>query len=334
MTDPNRPHDALFKQVFSSTEHAASILRKILPAALARQIDWASLKLCSGSHVDALLADSHADLLFSARVAEKPALLYLLFEHQSSPDELMPLRLLKYVVRVLEWHTKELGARGEPVLPLPMVIPIVLHHSERGWSAATRMEQLFDAELLDSAELRAFVPHLSFVLDDISHLSDDALLARALGMLPTLALWALRDGRNPERINVSLARWAWLVARLAAVPSGRDALFTIFRYLSVVADLNADTLYTVIQSQAPEAKDVLMTLAEQWKAEGEAKGRAEGEAKGRVSSILQILGARQKVLTPGQRAVIERCTDIARLDAWLVKAATLSETRELFDQTD
>jgi predicted transposase YdaD len=291
--------------------------------ALARQIDWSSLELCSGSHVDALLADSHADLLFSARLKGKPAMLYLLFEHQSSCDELMPLRLLKYVVRVLEWHIKEAASRGEPVLSLPMVVPIVLHHSERGWSAATRMEQLFDAELLDCLELLALVPRLTFVLDDISRLPDEALHARGLGLLPLLALWVMRDARHRERIELSLHRWAQLLNQLATSPSDRDALFTILRYLSVVSELSPGAIYAIIQSQAPEAKDVLMTLAEQWK--------AEGRTETKVASILEILKTRQKVLTPAQRAIIEHCSDMARLDAWFVKAVTLSDANELFE---
>jgi hypothetical protein len=52
--------------LFSSTEHAAAILRAILPQALAKQIDWTSMQLCSGSHVDTLLADSHSDLTVPA----------------------------------------------------------------------------------------------------------------------------------------------------------------------------------------------------------------------------------------------------------------------------
>jgi hypothetical protein len=100
------------------------------------------------------------------------------------------------------------------------------------------------------------------------------------------------------------------------------------------ADLSAETLSTVIQSRAPEAKDALMTLAEQWKAEGEAKGRAQGEAKGRAHSVLSILKMRQKVLTPEQQAIIEGCSDIALLDAWLLKAATLNDARELFEPHD
>jgi hypothetical protein len=219
-------------------------------------------------------------------------------------------------------------------LPLPLVVPIVLHHSERGWTQSTRLEQLLDPAFVGSPELSPLVPHLSFVLDDISHLSDEALRERALGLLPTLALWALRDGRQPDRLLSSLVYWARLLGELSQAPSGRDALTTIFRYLSLVADLSADTFYTVVQSHAPEAKEALMTLAEQWKAEGRAAGRAEGEAKAKAADILAVLEARQKAVTAEQRARVEACTDLAQLDRWLRRAATLNDTRELFERPE
>jgi predicted transposase YdaD len=124
------------------------------------------------------------------------------------------------------------------------------------------------------------------------------------------------------------------MAELWRAPSGQDALTAIFRYLSIVADLSADALYTVIETQAPDVKEALMTLAEQWMAQGEAKGRAEGEAKGRAVAVLAVLEARQKVLTAEQRAKVETCTDLAVLDAWLRKAATLNDTRELFERPE
>jgi hypothetical protein len=51
----------------------------------------------------------------------------------------MPLRLLRYVVRILESHVQD-AATPSLALPLPLVIPVVLHHSETGWTAARSPE--------------------------------------------------------------------------------------------------------------------------------------------------------------------------------------------------
>jgi predicted transposase YdaD len=343
---PKGPHDAFVKYTFSNLENAAAMLRSALPQGLSQRIDWQSLRLESGSHVDHLLSDTHTDLLFSTSIAGRKALFYVLFEHQSTSDALMPFRLLKYIVRVLDWHLENAKAIGHPELPLPVVVPVVLHHSERGWKAPTEVAALFDPFLADDPELSRLLPRLSFVLDDISHLSDEELGERALGAAVALALWALRDSRQPERLFASLPHFAHLIANLLDAPSGRDAVLVLFRYLSLVTEVPPSTFFEQVQLHAPETKETLMTVAEQLeakgraegeakgRAEGEAKGRAEGEAKAKAGAILAVLEARQKVVTAEQRAKVEGCSDLAVLDRCLRKAATLNDTGELFEQPE
>jgi len=86
----------------SRPEHAASILRLVLDAAIAARIDFASLQLCPGSYVDEALKERHSDLLFSASIGGRPGLVYILFEHQSRADGKMTFRLLRYEVRIWE----------------------------------------------------------------------------------------------------------------------------------------------------------------------------------------------------------------------------------------
>lgn len=51
-------------------------------------------------------------------------LLYILFEHQSTPDPLMPYRMLRYALRIWDrWLTEHEGARS-----LPPLLPLVLFH--------------------------------------------------------------------------------------------------------------------------------------------------------------------------------------------------------------
>ena len=98
----SNPHDALFKRVFSDVTHAAGEFRAVLPSELVAEIDFATLSLCPGSFVDEVLRERHTDLLYSVRLRERDAFLYLLFEHQSTVDALMPYRMLGYVLRIWE----------------------------------------------------------------------------------------------------------------------------------------------------------------------------------------------------------------------------------------
>lgn len=115
------PHDELFKVTFSQLEHARAELRCVLRSALSDSLDWESLSLLSGEFVGPQFAHLHSDLLFSVRLGSEQAYVYLLFEHRSSVDATMPLRLLRYMTRIWERFEKE-----QPGAPLPPVVPVVM----------------------------------------------------------------------------------------------------------------------------------------------------------------------------------------------------------------
>src|SRR5688572_29727218 len=99
---PPHPHDHLFRSIFSEPENALALLEDALPPALLAAIDRGSLTLQRETFIDDTLAEARHDLLFTARFADRPALVYFLFEHQRTVDPLMPYRVLRYVLRVWE----------------------------------------------------------------------------------------------------------------------------------------------------------------------------------------------------------------------------------------
>ena len=137
---PSHPHDRLFRRIFSNPEHAAAELRTILPAELLTALDLPALEVVPGaSYVDAELAERQVDLLYRVphRESGEPALVYVLFEHQSSVDPRMPARLLVYMARIWEQWMRE-----NPSGKLPLIVPAVLHHSSTGWTAPARFAEL------------------------------------------------------------------------------------------------------------------------------------------------------------------------------------------------
>jgi len=197
---PPTPHDALVKAIFSDPEHAEGELRQLLDPAFAARVIWPTLRLVSGTYVDDTLRGRHTDLLFSARCRSTNAegesvevLIYLLFEHQSTDDPLMPFRLLLYIVRVWEKLVRE----APTLRRLPAILPMVLHHSEDGWVSPTTLHGIIDLDADAMAVVGKHIPQFSMMLDDISAQSDDSLRARAVSALGRLALFCLRHAREP-----------------------------------------------------------------------------------------------------------------------------------------
>jgi hypothetical protein len=199
-------HDPLFKRAFSVPAHAAGELRSVLPASVVEAIEWPALELVPASFVDEEMRHRHADLLFRAplRDGSGQSYLYVLLEHQSEPDRLMPYRMLGYVQRIWDAVVRDEPGRTS----LPPVIPVVVHHGEAGWSVPRSLHALVEGIASGAIpELSRFVPNFELCIDDLVSIGDEALRARPMAPLPKVTLWLLRDGRQLEAFLASLASW-------------------------------------------------------------------------------------------------------------------------------
>ena len=283
------PHDALFKRVFSNATHAAGEFRSVLPPALVKAMDFKSLSLCPGSFVDQKLRERHTDLLYSVRLREREAFLYLLFEHQSTVDVLMPYRLLGYICRVWERWVRE-----NPKAPrLPAVIPVVLHHSETGWTAATQLREIIDLDGESLEAARAYLPDFQFCLDDLRRQSEAVLYGRAMmtflsrmGLL-TLALRRVRGGRFPVEFSELYIR---AMREFGETPNGQEEIQPILCYLMDVDD-ERGTIIDMLRTEdvGENIREAYVTLTQRFIEEGLTKGRREGLREGAQQEARNIL---------------------------------------------
>ncbi|KTD32715.1 hypothetical protein Lnau_2363 [Legionella nautarum] len=118
-------------------------------------------------------------MLFKTKIGKKEAYLYILLEHQSSPDELMPFRLLKYLCNIMDNHLKSQKAKK-----LPLVYPLVIYHGKRKYPFSTNLSDLIDApkELVDSYFLKPFQ------LMDLGQIDDKVLKQHAWSGVMEFAL--------------------------------------------------------------------------------------------------------------------------------------------------
>lgn len=322
---PQAPHDALFRAMFSQPQHAAEALQQALPPEVVRHLDFRTLALEPGSFIDDKLRPHYTDLLFSVRYAGLPIKLYLLFEHMSTPEPMMPLRLLDYMV---DGWKASLTADPRPRW-LPVIIPVVLHHSDGGWRAETSFEGLFGPHV--PAALHPFIPHFRFALDDLSTVSDEALLGRAMSATSRLTLSALKHARSAEDLLPFVPSWTCLVRDLLREPNGVRALQLVFRYLCQVRGTNELPVLQQITAAATTDKATMQTIAEMFEERGWEKGLKEGRKEGLLvgerSLLLRQLRRRFGEIPPAALARISTA-DQAALERWaelLLTAPTLDE---------
>jgi len=323
VTVPN-PHDALFQTVFSQPEHAAGALQHILPKDIVARIRWSTLTALPGRFVDKALTSRYTDVLFSAMMDGRTVFLYLLFEHQSTDSPLMAFRLLHYEVRIwCQFLDKHPDAQK-----LPAILPVVLHHSEKGWTSPTAFEDLLDLDAPTLALLRPFLPGFRFALDDVSSARDEDLRARAMTALGRLALFCFRHAREPDALIDNLRDWLGLVAEVRKAPNGAAALAAIFRYILLRNKQRdaEDVVKQLLLVAGEEARSEVMTAGEQLI----ERGRQEGVVKGQRLIVLKLLRKRFGAL-PSEAEARVQAAGADQLDAWaerVLTAATLAEVLE------
>ncbi|MCA9610439.1 MAG: Rpn family recombination-promoting nuclease/putative transposase [Myxococcales bacterium] len=306
--DRKDPHDRLVRHTLSIPENVEGVLRATLPSSTVTRMDWSTLQMEPGTFVDRA-GESRTDLLFSVQMGKRPALVYVLLEHQSTPAPDMPLRMLVYMTRIwrARWQT-----HGPP---LPIIVPVVLHHGALGWTKPRRLAELLDCDDEMRASLSESVPDFELLIDDLTRVPEAELLARPGTPIGRLVVWVLRAaraGHDPGLVD----RWAEELNEAEAAGS-REALLHVVEYLVSLeegAALFEALLRAPLSNEVQEG--VMGTYQQKWFEEGEAKGRAEGEAKGRAEVLLKQLRLRFSELPVDVEKRV-RAASIEELDRWV-----------------
>jgi predicted transposase/invertase (TIGR01784 family) len=259
----HHPHDMMVRAVLSDLAEARSFLQTHLPQEVSQALSWSTLKLREGSFVDEHLRESEADVLYEVQhvSGEASVWVYILLEHQSTPDRWMRFRLLKYCCRIWDLSFREYPDQRE----LPAIVPLVFYQGERRWSYSSEFADLFAESVQDWPG----VPRFSHGLIDQSGLQPDEVQGELKTQLMQLVMLAA--------YHPALA-WMEQVARLlgslsSLAPSGGINYVRIF-VLYILATQEPETAQSfrdVLRQHAPEVGEDLMTYAQELLKEGEIR---------------------------------------------------------------
>lgn len=290
----SHPHDAYFKRVFSDVGHAGRFFQGHLPSKLVSGLNWSELTLLPGSFVKRTLQQSHSDLLFSVPTSDKaePVLLYLLFEHQTSVDKGMPLRLLGYMLEI--WQT------GDSPGALRPIIPFVLHQGPDRWTVSTEFADLVVLPSNLASSLAPFIPKFSHALLDLSQHqpkdeeSDDQL---------RVVLQLMKMARDHQ----SLDFLAWMASQVTRLPE-RLLRVSILYALHIEETVDVEAIFHTLNSN-PELQSTTMSLAQRLINQGLDRGMEQGRDLGVWIGKIQFLQEMMGVQIDEQRTLALRSLD-------------------------
>ncbi len=265
--DIHSPHDKLFKAAFSQKTSAIGYLRGYLPNDIKQIIDFDTLEIYPGDYVDQALSGSSSDLVYKVQINCSTAYLYLLFEHQSTPEPMMAYRLLKYMVRLWEAVFKE----QNDLKILPPILPLVLYQGKSVWRSPLNFIDLIDFKQRD---LTPYLPQFQYLLVDLVREEGDAIAGDVYGRVVLHLMKAVAEGTLLKTLELH----GGLIRELLTRDNALDLLETLFRYtLNTDDSIDIDSLTRVVKASVnKDTGEFVMTLAEKLEQQGIKKGMQKG----------------------------------------------------------
>jgi recombination-promoting nuclease RpnB len=251
-----KAHDHFFRMMMSDKRVAREFFESHLPRNMLAVADLNYLELQSSSYIDDIRKESIADMLFKTLIAGHEAYLYLLVDHQSRPDKLMPFRILKYLCNVIEHHLKENNSKR-----IPLILPIVVYHGRQAWNYSNDIHDLVDApkELIDQYFLKPFT------LLDLNKIEDEDLKQYIWSGVMELTLKHIfaRDMLPHFKEMIELLRQM-------EQADGKNLIEIVLTYILDRGELsNKKTFFNLVKTELTlELGEKIMTIAEQLKLEG------------------------------------------------------------------
>lgn len=341
------PHDAAFKRIFGHPALAADLMRRRIPAAALAELDLDRCAPVTAEFVDRGLRNRRADLVFRipfAAEAERSAFVFVLIEHQSTPDPLMALRVLAYAVEVWTRHI-EAGRTAQRRKPrrLPAVIPLVVHQGRAPWTGPRNLQTLIELPAGLSDALGPHVPRLELLIDDLA-VPDDARTGATRLALTAAAILAMRYVRRERDPPGFLQRLRVLLEASVGEPGRRGIIEAVVQYVYDEADRLSPTalLQTIEQTDDPETREVFVSLSDQIREEGRRhgieqglergieQGIEQGIERGRAGLVLDLV--RRRLGEPGPALTARITADAGRnAGAWLERILAASTLSDLED---
>lgn len=267
----HQPHDSFTKRMLSDIEVAKSLMKFHIPSDVVGRIDWQTVELTNKSFVTEDLSQLHSDVIYKCTIDNKESYILMLVEHQSTPDEWLPLRVLGYNVQLMEQHLKEGNKK------LPIIINVCIYAGQESpYPYSTDIFDLFSIPEL--ARQKMFKP---IDLTDLSVLSQEELLKDGTaGLVKVL----LKQGIERNYLN-----WVKnnkeIVVRLIGGIFGMSSVIYI---LGTDEVSEPEELLKAIIEATPEQKDMLMTAAQKLEQRGEKRGIQQGMEKGMENKAIEI----------------------------------------------
>ena len=272
-------HDVFVKKAMSDKNVAREFFEANLPQDILSQVDLSTLKQEKENYFDNTLGNGIVDLIYSVNFGLDKGYLIALVEHQSTQDYKMPLRIMKYVLRICDDYLKK-NKGGK----IPLIYPILFYSGQKKYTAPLSLYSLF----ANSERAKEFLTK-PIQLVESSNFQKDDIRGRNYAGLMMYFMSKIRERDIFPFIHE-------VIESITKISEDGDIAYieSILYYILEKADSEkVDGIFSEFKKAVTiEHSEVIMTIAERLEQRGVLKGKEVGIQigieKGREEGIKKV----------------------------------------------
>jgi hypothetical protein len=328
-------------------EHPANVrdLLGLLHLPWLDQIDFGRLEQIKTTFVRRDYRHLESDIVLTAPLAgrvrsRKKLLIYVLIEHQSKSDRLMPLRLVDtqtqiYRYQLREWSRTHSSLTNFSLMP---VLPVVFYTGLDRWRDVGTLADLMERgeefrEVTPIVERPLFLSLPEVSPDQLEH--DGGFFGWVLRLVQQRKTRGAEFQQLLQRVVTHLEgmapaerlRWLDLLSYIDAMiyherSPGEQTMF----HQTLAQSVENDELRQEVSAMGKTMADVLIEKGER---QGLQKGERKAGIQTRQQTLVRLLRRRFEEVPAEIVRAVQATHDIDRLDQWLDRFATASSLEEL-----
>ena len=270
------PHDHIVRKVMSDLRLAREFFAIHLPEHIRQVIELESLELLPGSFIDKMLEETRMDLLYRVKFINWDGYLYLMVEHQSTPNKLMPIRMNQYACNVIEHYLKK--GKGRII---PAIYRVLIYHGRKKYPYSLEVEDYVDSPPLLAKEFCS----LRVQLVDFRQIDDEQLKKNDnIGVMEYILKHTYEKDLLPFLREIADK------LRLLDQTGYRDYLHDMLHYAIERGEArNPEAFFDLVTSRVSvKIGGEVMTIAEQLRYEGMQVGIQRGHYEGKLEGKLEV----------------------------------------------
>ena len=278
-------HDSFFRASMQHLEVAKAFFESHIPAHIRKRIDFEFLKIEPNTYIDKEHRELISDILYSAQIDNDLGYLYIVTEHQSTPQPLMPYRLIRYIFSIYDQHLKKQKVKLT-YKKLPIVLPLILYNGKK--SPYPYSTNFFDC-FLDPVLAEKVLFNGPFKLIDLTVEPDEKLRRHKAAAVMELLEKHIR-ARDILPLIELLAK-SGLLEKLQHLGAGEYVEFTLNYVLNKGEASDTDKVVKLLTETLPNEENTIMTIAETLEKRGEKRGLKKGMEKGKLEIAKNLLAS-------------------------------------------